>query len=55
MSYDGGLGALVSEIKQASENIIQADANNARRLESIEGSINDLYRKGRAPRRRGRT
>jgi hypothetical protein len=26
MSYDGGLGALVSEIKQASENIAQADA-----------------------------
>jgi hypothetical protein len=45
VSYDGGLGALVSEIKQASENITQADANNARRLESIEGSINDLYRK----------
>ena len=44
MSYEaGGLGALVQEIRQASENLAQGDAATAKRFEQVEKSLNELY------------
>jgi hypothetical protein len=45
MSNEAGLGALVSEIREASNSIAQADAKNARRLDSIEQTVNELTKK----------
>jgi hypothetical protein len=47
-----GLPQLVQEIKLASENIRKSDEANREKLEAIEASINDLYGKNAAPRRR---
>jgi HK97 family phage major capsid protein len=49
MSDYSELGALVEEIKAASETIAESDAQNARRLETIEKNINELYLKTQRP------
>ena len=49
-SYEaGGLGALVQEIRQASENISAGDARMNQRLDGIERSVNELYLKANHP------
>jgi hypothetical protein len=45
MSDYSGHGALVEEIKQASETIAESDCRMAERLDGIEKSVNELYRK----------
>jgi|SRR5215472_358522 len=49
MSNDAGLGALVAEIRAASENIASGDAATARRFEKLEAGINELYRTAHRP------
>jgi hypothetical protein len=49
MSDYSGLGALVGEIREASQNIADADARTDRRLDGIEKSINELYLKTSRP------
>ena len=50
MSYEaGGLGGLVQEIRQASENLTQGDAATVKRFEKVEASINELYLKAHRP------
>jgi hypothetical protein len=51
MSYEG-LDGLVEEIRLASNSIAQADATNARQLNSIKDSINELSGRSVAPARR---
>jgi hypothetical protein len=48
MSYEGPDG-LVEEIRLASNSIAQADAKNARHLDSIKESINELSGRSVAP------
>ena len=48
MSYEG-LGSLVAEIRQASENITGGDARMNQRLDGIERSANELYLKQGRP------
>jgi recombinational DNA repair protein RecT len=47
MSYDG-LGGLVEEIRQTSRSIELGDTKTSKRLEVIEASVNELYRKSPA-------
>jgi hypothetical protein len=49
MGYEPGLGGLVEQIKQASENIADGDARMNKRLDGIEKSINELYLKHGRP------
>ena len=49
MSYEGGLGSLVSEIRQASANIAEAGGRTAKRFEAIEKSVDELYLKANRP------
>jgi hypothetical protein len=44
-----GLADLVAEIKSASRNIEAGDARNAKRLDSIEQSVNDLFKRTSLP------
>jgi hypothetical protein len=49
MSDYSAPGALVEEIKQASETIAESDCRMAERLDGIEKSVNELYRKTARP------
>ena len=48
MSYEG-LGGLVEELRQASENITQGDARVNRRIDELAQSVNELYLKHGRP------
>jgi hypothetical protein len=45
MSDQSGLAGLVAEIRGASRNIELADNRHSKRLDGIEASINELYKK----------
>jgi HK97 family phage major capsid protein len=49
MSNMTGLADLVAEIKSASRNIEAGDARNAKRLDSIEQSVNELFKRTGRP------
>jgi hypothetical protein len=49
MSNEAGLGALVAQIREASENIAEADTATARRFEKHEAAINELYKAAHRP------
>jgi hypothetical protein len=49
MSNYAGLADLVEQIKQASANVTVADARNAKRLDLIEESVNELYLRQNRP------
>jgi HK97 family phage major capsid protein len=49
MSDMTGLGDLVAEVKKASENITQSDNVFTKRLDGIEGSVNELFRRTGRP------
>lgn len=49
MRIHAGLGDLVEQIKEASRNIELSNARKDKRLDSIEASVNELFRKTRRP------
>jgi hypothetical protein len=49
MSGQSGLAGLVAEIRDASRNIELADNRHSKRLDGIEASINELYKKIYSP------
>jgi hypothetical protein len=49
MSNQAGLGDLVQQTREASANITLADAKHDKRLDGIEASINELFKKTQRP------
>jgi hypothetical protein len=49
MSNYAGLGDLVEQIREASGNIRLADEKNSKRLDGIEASVNELYKRTGRP------
>jgi hypothetical protein len=49
MSSHAGLGDLVEQIRATSRDIAQADTRNSKRLDSIEQSVNELYKRSGRP------
>jgi hypothetical protein len=49
MSDHSGVAGLVAEIRDASRNIERADARKDKRLDSIEQSVNELYKRAGRP------
>jgi hypothetical protein len=49
MSNMAGLGDLVAQIKEASRSIEQGEARVGNRLNSIEASVNELYKRTGRP------